>query len=158
MEYGAAHTADYMSSKCAEDILAAAGGIPIRHSLDCITDRKSSSVCFKALARTGGRYACLEEIPDSWRTRRAIKVKVVMGYEIQGEDTDFGHEVYTRKAKPEWHALGVEWAGRMQGVLDAGKLIRPSVREIGGGFEGVVAGLRMLQTGDVRGGKVVVRL
>lgn len=84
-----------------------------------------------------------------------------MGYEIQGEDTDFGHEVYTRRAKLECHALGVEWAGRMQGVLDTGKLIRPPVREIGGGggsFEGVVTGLRMLQTGDNRGGKVVVRL
>lgn len=56
-----------------------------------------------------------------------------MGYEIQGEDTDFGHEVYTRRAKLECHALGVEWAGRMQGVLDTGKLIRPPVREIGGG-------------------------
>lgn len=158
ISFGAVGTASYTSSSCANEIKAHAHGVPIRYALDCITEAESTSACFAALGRTGGRYVCLEDLQDSWRTRRAVKVKVVMGYEIQGEDIEFEHDVYTRKARPELHAIGMEWAKDMQGLLDAGVLLKPPVREVEGGFNGVLAGLHELKAGKVRGGKLTVRL
>ena len=91
MKFGAVGTASYTSTTCVETIKSLAGGTPIKHALDCITDAESTAICFSALSRAGGRYACLEDCPDSWRTRRAVKVKVVMGFEMQGHDVDLGH-------------------------------------------------------------------
>lgn len=77
-----------------------------------------------------------------------------MGYEIQGEDVELGHEVYTRKAKHGLREHGMSWAREVQGLLDAGEMIEPPTREAEGRFEGVLTGLHMLQAGDVRGGKI----
>lgn len=81
-----------------------------------------------------------------------------MGYEILGEDVELGNTVYTRKAKPALHALGIGWATDMQQGLDAGAFLKPPIREVGSDFQAVIDGLRMLQVGDIRGGKMVVRL
>jgi NADPH:quinone reductase-like Zn-dependent oxidoreductase len=155
---GAIGTASYASVDCVKEIQRLAAGVPIRHALDCITDARSAAICFAALGRTGGRYACLEALEESWRTRRAVKVKVVMGFEMQGVDVDLGHDVYTRKARPELHALGMVWTKEMQALLDAGAVITPPIRELEGGFEGIIAGLHMLQAGEIRGEKLVARL
>lgn len=147
-----------MSSSCVEEIKSHAGGVPIRHALDCITDADSTATCFAALGRTGGRYACLEELREAWRTRHALKVKVVMGYEIQGEHVELGHDVYTRRANAAMQACGMTWATGIRELLAVGAIMSPPTREIEGGFQGIIAGLKMLQAGDVRGGKIVVRL
>ena len=82
MECGAIGTASYTSPNCLESIKSLAGGALIKHALDCITDAESVAICFGALSRVGGRYACLEDCPESWRTRRAVIVKAVMGFEM----------------------------------------------------------------------------
>lgn len=110
------------------------------------------------MGRTGGRYACLEEFHDSWHTRRAIRVKVVMGFELQGVDIDLGHDVYARKARPELHALGVVWTKEMQALLDAGAIMTQPIRELQGGFEGIIHGLQILRAGETHGQKLVVRI
>ena len=158
MKYGAVGTASYTSTTCVETIKSLAGGAPIKHALDCITDAQSTAICFGALSRAGGRYACLEECPESWRTRRAVKVKVVMGFEMQGNDVDLGHPVYTRKARPDLHAIGTLWAKEMQSLLDKGSITTQPIREVEGEFEGVIKALETLQSGGVRGEKLVVRL
>lgn len=158
MKYGAIGAASYASTTCVETIKSISPDTSIRHALDCITDAESVSICFGAMARTGGRYACLEEFHDSWRTRRAVKVKVVMGFEMQGVDVDLGHDVYTRKAKPELHAIGMVWTKEMQALLDAGMIMTQPIRELQGGFEGIIKGLHILKAGEVRGQKLVVRI
>ena len=122
MKYGAVGMASYTSSTCAETIKLLAGGVPIKYALDCITDAESVAICFRALSCAGGRYVCLEDCPESWRTRRVVKVKVVMGFEMQGNNVDLGHPVYARKASLELHAIGALWAKEMQILLDNGSI------------------------------------
>jgi NADPH:quinone reductase-like Zn-dependent oxidoreductase len=157
-KYGAVGTASYMSPTCLETIKSLAGGVPIKHAFDCITNRESVALCYGALARIGGRYACLEDCPELWRTRRAVKAKVVMGYEGQNVDVDLAHPVYTRKANPELHAVTEEWAKEMQALLDQGKISTQEIQEVAGGFDGVIEAMEMLARGTVRGRKLVVRI
>ncbi|MCJ1323142.1 hypothetical protein MMC15_008495 [Xylographa vitiligo] len=158
MKWGAIGTASYTSGACVDTIKSLAGGMPIKHALDCITDPESVAVCFGALSRVGGRYACLEDCPDSWRTRRSVKVKVVMGFESKGVDVDLGHPVYTRKKNPELHAIGSQWTKDIQSLLDQGLLTTQPVREVDGQFEGIIKALEMLQSGEVKGEKLAVKV
>lgn len=157
--YGASGTAPYTSPTCAEEIRSLSPGEPIRHVLDCITDADSASICFSAIGRAGGRYACLEECRDEWRTRRAVRVKEVMGYETLGLDVRIpGSTMYTRPSRSEAFERGQQWAAEMQRMLDEG-LVKPHpIRELQGRWEGVLNGLVMLQESQVRGEKLVVRI
>lgn len=128
------------------------------HVLDCITDVESATVSFEALGRTGGRYACLEEFHDTWQTRRAVKVKVVMGFEMQGLEVVLGHGIYTRKARPELHELGMIWTKEMQALLYAGSIMTQPIRELDGGFDGIIKGLHLLKAGKLQAQKLVARV
>lgn len=158
MKYGAIGTASYTSADCVETIKSVSGGLPIKHALDCITDPDSVNVCFRALSRVGARYACLEDCPEAWRTRPSVKTKVVMGFELQGVDVDLGHPVYTRKANPKMHTIASEWTNEIQSMLDKGQIITQPVREVKGGFEGIIEALEMLRNGDVKGEKLAVQV
>ncbi|KAI1298199.1 GroES-like protein [Xylaria venustula] len=158
LRLGAIGSASYTSSDCVEDIKKLASGIPIKHALDCITDAESVAACLASLARLGGRYACLEAVSDSWITRRAIVRKIVMGFEGQNYDVDLGHPVYSRKANPALHAVAAQWAHELQPLLDDGCITTQPIREVSGGFEGIISGLAMLQRGEVKGEKLVVSI
>lgn len=157
-EYGAVGTASYTSADCLETVQALANGLPIKYALDCITDAESTAFCYSALARVGARYACLEDCPESWRPRRAVKYKAVMGFEALGFDVNLDHPVYARKANLELHGIALQWAQEIQALLDQGQIKTQPIREIDGHFEGVVKALEMLQRGDVKGEKLVVRV
>lgn len=130
----------------------------IHHTLDCITSPESVAICFAALSRAGGRYACLESLKDEWRTRRAIVTKEVMGFEGFGHRVELGQNTYSREANMELYRRGNEWATEMQVSLDQG-LIKPHpVREVKGEWDGIIEGLGMLEKGEVRGQKLVVRI
>ncbi|KAF4878305.1 Trans-enoyl reductase ccsC [Colletotrichum siamense] len=129
MKLGAVGTASYTSPNCAQEVKSIAGGMVIKHALDCITDAESVAVCFACLARAGSRYACLEAIPDAWVTRRSVALKVVMGFEGQNRDVDLDHPIYSRKANPGLHAVVALWARELQPVVDAGKLTTQPIRE-----------------------------
>ncbi|OAA69789.1 Alcohol dehydrogenase superfamily, zinc-type [Cordyceps fumosorosea ARSEF 2679] len=162
-QYGAAGTASYQSASVAEDARQAAtatGDGQIRHALDCITDADSHAACMGAIARRGGRYACLE-VPDaSWPgARKAVRAGVVMAYECTGHAVDYGAEsAYTRAASPEAYALAVEAVAELQPLIDDGRVVPHPVRELRGGWEGILKGLEMLRGGQVRGEKLVVRI
>jgi len=157
MEYGAAGTASYTSPDCVEKVQSLAKK-PIRRALDCITDAESVAICFSAMARTSGKYACLEECPEAWRTRRAIKVKEVLGFQILGVDINLGDSVYTRPADERLMRIGMQWAGEMQLLMDEGRIKTHPLRELQGGWEGIIQGLDMLRNGEVRGEKLVARI
>lgn len=103
-EYGASGTAFYTSPGCAESARALAAAVPIRHALDCIVSAESSATCFSALARTGGRNACVE------KSLEGVRVKEVMGYDGLGRDTQLGSEDITnpnpRQCELDVHAQG----------------------------------------------------
>lgn len=157
-QFGAIGTASYTSSDCLEQVRALTQGAPVKHALDCITDEDSVRVCYGVLSRTGGKYACLEDFPEAWRTRRAVKVKVVMGFEGQGYDVDLNHPVYSRKSNPRLHALVVTWAREVQNLLNSGKLSTQPIKELDPSFGGVIEGLRILQSGQAGGRKLVARI
>lgn len=117
------------------------------------------ALCGAVIARRGGRYACLEAPQDGWATRKAVHTAVVMGYETTGTDHDFGAaSPYTRLADPERLALGIDCAVEVQKSLDAGELVSHPVREIKGGWGGIIKGLEILRSGKVSGEKLVVRI
>lgn len=155
---GAIGTASYTSPTCSQDIKVLANGQNIKHALDCITDPESTAVCLASLARIGARYACLEDVPDVWLTRRSVAVKVVMGFEGQNFDVDLGHPVYSRKANPILHAVAAKWAAELQPLLDAGHIKTQPLQEVEGRFEGVIKALEMLQHGHIKGKKLAVTI
>ncbi|RYP50276.1 hypothetical protein DL768_004170 [Monosporascus sp. mg162] len=156
--YGAVCTAHYTSPSCAAEARALAPG-PIRYALDCITSAESATTCFGVIARVGGRYACLEKLPEAWRTRRAVKTKEVMGYEGLGIRVDFGPDSpYSCDANRDAFDICARWAMDMQGLLDNGLIETHPIRELEGRWDGILQGLQMLQKGEVRGEKLVVRL
>ncbi|KAK3689260.1 putative zinc binding dehydrogenase [Podospora appendiculata] len=163
--YGAVGVASYTSPTCAETLRSLSpNGAPIRHVLDCITTQESTAISFAAMGRAGGRYACLEGVKDDWRTRRAIRVKEVMGFEGFGHEVALaGDKTYSRKANLELYDRANGWAVEMQAALDQGLIKCHPVREMegdgqGGWVNAVVRGLEMLQRGEVRGQKLVVRV
>jgi NADPH:quinone reductase-like Zn-dependent oxidoreductase len=160
--YGAHATAAYTSPTCDQDIkdAIAALGIsePIRHAIDCITTRESAKLCFTALHRMGGRYACLEGLPAEWRTRRAVHVKEIMAFEGHGRDMIVDDPTYSRTASPALFELCKRWTAEVQNLVDVGRLRCHPVREVKGGWEGVISGLATLQKGGVRGEKLAIQI
>lgn len=157
-EFGAIGTASYTSPDCLQTVQTLANDIPIKFALDCITDAESTAFCYGALARVGARYASLEDCPESWRSRRAVKYKAVMGFEALGFDVDLNHPVYARKANLDLHGIALQWTQEIQSLLDQGQIKTQPIREIDGQFEGIIKALEMLQRGDVKGEKLVIRI
>lgn len=162
VEYGAADTALYTSPTCAADIRerAVANGATasIRHVLDCITDEQSAEVCMAALGRVGGRYASLEALEDTWRTRRTVHTHFIAGYEANGKVLHLGREPYMREYSAERHELGRQATREVQFLVDRGLVKCHPVREIEGGWQGILDGFDLLRAGRVRRQKLVVRV
>ncbi|KAI1081409.1 hypothetical protein F5B20DRAFT_579273 [Whalleya microplaca] len=156
-EYGAGGVASYNtpSRPCLDQIRSITQGAPIRYVLDCITDAESAATCFQAIARTGGSYACLEQFHEGWHTRRAVKVKEVMGFEVLGVDVDLGpNTTYTRMASSRLHEVGITWASEMQRLVQAGLLKPHPLAEVkatsGQWSDAVLEGLRRLRRGELQ--------
>ncbi|KAI1739510.1 GroES-like protein [Xylaria scruposa] len=154
---GAAAALDYVSPNVVDDIRAFAGS-KLKHAYDCVADMSSAAHCYAAIGRTGGRYVSLEQVPEELlRTRRAVRAKFVLAYEVFGRDVPLS-KGYECTADPEKVALAARHLQVLQGLLDEGALKTHPVQELGGGFSGVLEGLRLLKSGSVSGKKLVVVL
>lgn len=178
IQYGAAATALYTSPTCADDLRTGLTqpGLPIRHVLDCITSPDSATTCLAAMARTGGRYASLEQMPAAWRTRKAVRVKEVAAYEglgrrvwlgpahteAHGGDVDRPVEAtWSREANPLLFEITQRWTREVQSLLDKGLLKPHPFREVTDGEDWgsrIINGLVELQSGAVRGQKLAIRM
>jgi NADPH:quinone reductase-like Zn-dependent oxidoreductase len=156
-KYGAAGTASYASKDCVDTVKSLAGK-PIRRILDCITDMESAAICYSAMARTGGTYACLEECPGAWRTRRTVKVKEVMGFQVLGVDLILGDSTYTRPGDKKLMEIGMQWAGEMQSLMESESIKPHPLRELSNGWNSIIEGLELLRKGEVQGQKLVVKI
>lgn len=153
--FGAGQCFDYTGLGVAEEIKKATGG-RLRHAYDCITDADSVGVCYGAMSRAGGRYACLEKCPEELRTRRAVKHGFILGYDVFGEEVPLGGG-YGRPGDKGKYARAVKWFGVFQRLLDEGRLKTHPVQVLDGeGLEVVLKGLDLLKTGSVSGKKLVV--
>jgi NADPH:quinone reductase-like Zn-dependent oxidoreductase len=159
--YGATAVVSYTSSDCTSQIQHFASPIGgIKHALDCITTPESAAICFKSISRVGGKYACLEAFDEAWRTRRAVRVETVLAFEMWGARVFLGdHEkTYSRPASADKHRAAIAWTREMQKLLDTERVMHHPLREVSGKWDGIVQGLAMLQRGEIRGQKVVVRI
>ena len=154
--YGAEAVFDYSSPDCAQEIKAYTGNY-LRYVLDPFTDTKSIALCYGAMSRVGGRYACLEMYPDYMLERKTVKVGFVMGPALLGHRLalDYGYE---RAEDPEMRAFGVEWYGSIQRLLDQGRLKPHPLKVLPGRFEAILKGIDMLKTKAVSGQKLIVRI
>jgi hypothetical protein len=81
-----------------------------------------------------------------------------MGFEGFGHRVELGQNTYSREANMELYRRGNEFAAEMQAALDRG-LIKPHpVKEVEGQWEGIIEGLGILERGEVRGQKLIVRV
>ncbi|KAI0434878.1 GroES-like protein [Xylaria sp. FL1042] len=154
---GAAAALDYVTPNVVDDIKAFAGG-KLKHVYDCVADPSSAAHCYAAIGRTGGRYVSVEKVPEEiLQTRRAVRAKFILGYELFGRDVPLsrGNECV---ADPKKVVLAIRHLRILQGLLDRGALKTHPVQELGGGLPGVLEGLRLLKSGSVSGKKLVVVL
>lgn len=129
----------------------------LRHAIDCIADEQSTTCCYAALGRPGGRYAYLEAAPSAWRTREAVQSEFVLAMDGLGKAVEMGGE-YQRSANLERLQLATESFMTFQDLLDKGAIRTHPVEIIGSGFDSIVKGLQMLKSGTVFGKKLVVSI
>ncbi|KAI1500225.1 zinc-binding dehydrogenase [Biscogniauxia marginata] len=154
--YGAKAMFNYTSPDVAGDIKMYTKG-RLRHALDCITCQESTTCCFSALGRPGGRYACLEACPADWRTREVVKAEFIMSLEVFGKEVKLGGE-YGRLADPRKHDMATKYSRVFQRLLDEGSIRAHPTEVVGRGFESILGGLQQLKSGSVSGKKLVVLL
>ncbi|KAF2182986.1 GroES-like protein [Zopfia rhizophila CBS 207.26] len=160
LSYGASHSISYTSPSCGSTLRALTNTPtcqPLKHALDCITSPESAAICFEALGRTGGHYACLEAFDPAWQTRKAAKVNFVMGYEIFGKGVAL-EGVYGREPDERKFERYSTFALEMQDLLHRGLVRSHPLRSVDGGWNAIAKGLDILKRGDVRGGKLVVKV
>lgn len=157
MADGAIGTVSYTSLDCVDKIRNLAGGLPIKYALDCITNPDSVRICFEVLARVGARLVTLEDCPESWRSRRSVKVTFVTAYDSTGHDVNLGDDVYDRKANPLSEKIAKEWLSEVQVMIDNDSLRPLDIRELDG-LPGIVRGLEEMCKGQVRGNKLASRV
>jgi NADPH:quinone reductase-like Zn-dependent oxidoreductase len=154
--YGAVKTFPYSSPTCGDAIKKETKG-EIRHAIDCITTPESVQCCLKAIGRTGGRCVTLEYANDELKTRKAVKFDMVMAYVAFGKGVELPG-AYHREPDMDKLYSASRWRNDVQELLDQGRIRCHPVREVSGGWEGIIKGLEMLKDGQVRGQKLVVRV
>ncbi|KDN59980.1 putative conserved hypothetical protein [Colletotrichum sublineola] len=155
-KYGAEEVFDYNDPDCGKKIKLYTLNT-LSYIIDPFTDLKSVALCYEAMGRAGGHYACLEMYPDYALERRSIKVFFVMGMALLGHrlELDYG---YQRDEDPELRAFGISLYKDLQKLLDRGRLRPHPIRELEGGFEGILKGVDMLKNKEVSGQKLVIAL
>lgn len=112
-------------------------------------------------------------MPAAWRTRKAVRVKEVAGYEGLGRRVSLGpasndgdvdgsvETTYNREANPVLFDITQRWTREVQALLENGLLKPHPVREVTDGDDWgsrIVNGLVELQNGAVRGQKLAIRV
>jgi hypothetical protein len=114
------------------------------------------SICLDAISRVFGKYAALEYIKPEWKTRKAVRMETIMGYEIFGK-IELG-ERYSREASNEKRKWSAAWMAAFQDIVDKGKVVPHPVKLLDGGLCGVADGLEKLKRGEVGGQKLVLQV
>lgn len=129
-----------------------------KYVLDCISDPQSIEACFGAMSRVGRRCVNLELVPEeSLAKRRAVHARLVMAFEILGEEVKLPGG-YGTPANPEKRKLGVRFFRMFQRLLSENKLVPHPTQRLEGGLEAIGEGLQLLKSGSLSGKKLSVTL
>ncbi|KAI0417177.1 enoyl reductase [Xylaria grammica] len=154
--YGAEEVFDYREKGCAEKIRSFTKG-NLRLALDCITTVESTTFCFNAIGRAGGKYVALDPIPAHAASRKVVKTDWVLGPSIFGEGSTWP-EPYGRPPSDEMRQFGAELFAMAQQLVDEGKLKHHPLRILHGGIDAILEGLDAVREGAYSGEKIVVRV
>ncbi|KAJ6020767.1 Polyketide synthase enoylreductase [Penicillium herquei] len=154
--FGAKQVFDYASPTCAADIKSFTNN-SLKYALDCITDADSTQICYAAIGRAGGRYACLELPQQELLTRKAVNSAFVMAHELHGRKIDLGPE-YGRPASQATKDLGVQFFRVAEKLLEENKIKVHPVHVLSHGWDGVLDGFTLMKSGQVNAQKLVVPL
>ncbi|MCJ1384590.1 hypothetical protein MMC17_007708 [Xylographa soralifera] len=154
--FGAVRVFDYHSPSCKEDIREFTGG-KLKYALDCITDSRSTTICYGAIGVSGGRYTALESYPERLqRRRRDVKPDWVLGWTVFGKAVELGGQ-YRRDPLPEHRTFAADWVGIIERLLE-GRLRTPPIRVLPGGLSSIIPALDTMRKGQVSGMKYVTAL
>lgn len=152
--FGADAVFDYTTSTCAADIKARTRNC-LRLVLDCITTPETTSLCYEAMGRAGGRYVALDPYSAAISsTRSIVQADWVFGMDLLGEDIEWPAP-HGRKASKTAIEFGREWNTTLQSLLDRG-LVRPHpqiVRDTG--LAGALEGIQEIRSKKNSGRKLV---
>lgn len=146
---------DYHSPSCGAEIRKYTKDC-IRYIIDPFADVRSTTLCYEAMGRGGGKYCALEQYQQAACTRKRVKAELIMGQAIKGFEVNFPDPYYVppNKSRHEW---SIGFYQRVQHVIDEGKL-RPCPIQLiqPGGFQGILNGRQMVASGGVSGKKLIV--
>ena len=125
--------------------------------MDCVVNIESTTACFKAIGRAGGKYVSLDPFPAHAATRRVVQTNFVVGPLIFGEGCTWP-EPYGRPPSEELRQYGIKLWQIASRLLEEGKLQHHPLRIVDGGFEAIMDGLSLVSRGQVSGEKIVVRM
>ncbi|ETS80410.1 hypothetical protein PFICI_07939 [Pestalotiopsis fici W106-1] len=154
--YGAEETFDYKEPGCAARIKAYTKN-NLRYALDCITNVQTTTFCYAALGRAGGKYVSLDPYSEHAAARRTVKGDWVLGPSIFGDGSTWPAP-YGRPPSDELRAYGEKLWRLAQELIADGKLRPHPARTLEGGLERISEGMEMVKNGQFAGEKCVVLL
>jgi len=129
----------------------------LNFALDCISTVESTTICYAALGRGGGRYTALDPVAEHATTRKAIKADWVLGPSIFGEEITWPAP-YARPGSAEAVAFATDFFTMLQKLLDDSKIKIHPLRVMEGDLGTVLEGMELLKSGTISGEKIVVKL
>ncbi|KAI1453314.1 putative alcohol dehydrogenase [Annulohypoxylon moriforme] len=151
--YGADKVYDYKSANCAAQIRADTKNI-LEYAIDCFAEDSSMKFCYAALGRAGGHYTALNPFNDTLATRKVITPDWILATRIAGDGSHWPAP-YGCEPEPRLKELAGPLFGRIQGLLDGGKIRPHAVRVEEGGLPGLLNGVGMIRRGEISGTKLV---
>ncbi|KAF4766199.1 GroES-like protein [Penicillium solitum] len=152
---GAEEVFDYRDADCAQKIRDYTRN-NLAYALDCIINVESTSTCYKAIGRAGGRYVALNPFPEHAATRKMVTSDWTLGPTIFGEGSTWPAP-YGCEASEEVRLFGTELWQVASRLVEEDKLYHHPLRVIDGGLEQVKQGMETVRNGELSGEKIVVR-
>ncbi|OLN97465.1 Enoyl reductase LovC 1 [Colletotrichum chlorophyti] len=153
---GAKEVFDRHDKDCAQKIKTYTKG-NLKYALDCITNVESTTVCFNAIGRAGGKYVSLDPWPEHAASRKVVTTDFTVGPRIFGEGCTWPAP-YGSEPSEDMRVFGVELWSVVQQLVHEGKLQHHPLRILDGGFEAIMAGMDLVRNKKLSGEKVVVRM
>ena len=151
---GAVAAFDYNSPTCKAEIRQYTQG-KLSHTLDCIGNVTTMTLCYGVIGDAGGRYVALEQYPRRLSIRRRnVKHEWVLGWTLFGKPVKLAG-AYARPAVPEDLVFGKEWMELMQPLLERGLVVPHPLEVHRGGLGAVIPRVDLLRKGKISGRKLV---
>lgn len=126
--------------------------------VDCICESSTMKDCLAVIGRRGGKYVGQEYFPETWNTRpKTVKASYFFGWDVMEGFGGFG-EGYERNGDEALREYGQKWKVMMNELVKEGNFIDIPIQILPGRFQGILDGIKMLESRKVSGKKLVVKV